>query len=143
MLPRRSRASPPAASAPQASRSFLTPCHLPRSTPPSGPALVPASCLSPAHRFKPPSIDEAGERIGILLWRVRKSSARFAAGRSRPQVEPFRRPTAIPLDPAPTSAASVFADFVPKSFAKGKGPQALQRWRGGRAIFKVSAGRRA
>lgn len=67
MLPRRSRASPPAASAPQASRSFLTPCHLPRSTPPSGPALVPASCLSPAHRFKPTSIDEAGERIGILL----------------------------------------------------------------------------
>ena len=42
-------------------------------------------------------------------------------------MEPFRRPTPIPLDPAPSSAALAHTDFVPKSFAKGKGPQALQR----------------
>ena len=37
-------------------------------------------------------------------------------------MEPFRRPTAIPLDPGPSSAAVVVTDFVPKSFAN-EGPE--------------------
>jgi len=41
--------------------------------------------------------------------------------RVRPQVEPFRRPTALPLDPGPSSAALVVTDFVPKAFAN-EGP---------------------
>jgi len=32
-------------------------------------------------------------------------------------MDPFRRPTSIPLDPGPSSAAVVVTNFVPKSFA--------------------------
>ena len=75
------------------------------------------------HTMTPPSTNFAGtgERIGRVLWRVRSNVARAAAGRVRPQVEPFRRPTSIPLDPGPSSAALVDTDFIPKSFAN-EGP---------------------
>jgi hypothetical protein len=113
--PRRSRASPPAAPrrppARAASGSCLTPCLFPpRSAPrlPASPSFV-APCLRPSTSF-----DQAEKRIGNPFWRVRSGLARFAAGRSRPQVEPFRRPTPIPLDPATTSAASVVTNFVTK-----------------------------
>ena len=123
--PARSSAPP---SGPTASGSFLTPCRPPRSTPPSGPAPASASSLASVLRFPPTSIDRGRKRIGYLFRRVRSFPSRFAAGRSRPQVEPFRHPTAIPLDPKPTSAASVHTDFVPKSFARkapAEAPQAV------------------
>ena len=68
----------------------------------------------------PARTDLAEARIGIVLWRVRSKLARTAAGRPLPQVEPFRRPTAIPLDPKPTSAALVVTDFVTKVLRKTK-----------------------
>ena len=96
----------------------LAPLALLLRAPASGIMSVRASL--PHHASGPRRIDPAEARIGKVLWRVRSDAARFAAGRSWPQVEPFRRPTAIPLDPKPTSAALVDTNFVPKSFAKGK-----------------------
>jgi hypothetical protein len=110
--PARSSAPP---SGPRASGSCLTPCRpatfhttlRPGSAPPSGPR-------SPRPHRLPTGIDQGGKRIGIVLWRVRSVSSRFAVGRSRPQQETFRRPTAILVDPATTSAALVLTDFVTK-----------------------------
>jgi hypothetical protein len=99
-----------------ASGSFLTPClFLPRSTPPSGPAPASASSLASVLRNPPTSSGGAGRRIGHLFRRVRSLPSRFAAGRSRPQQETFRRPTAILVDPATTSAALVHTDFARQS----------------------------
>lgn len=50
------------------------------------------------------------------------------------------RPLTFYLDPASTPAASVYVDFVPRSFAN-EGLKALQRWRSGRSGLEVSAGR--
>ena len=78
----------------------------------------------------PASIDVAEGRIGRVVWRVRAELARFAAGRSRPQQETFRRPTAILVDPVPTSAALVVTNFVPKFFAQRSPVQSGSRCRG-------------
>ncbi|MFT6572732.1 MAG: hypothetical protein ACJA16_000910 [Akkermansiaceae bacterium] len=69
----------------------------------------------------PASIGGAGERIGRIFRRVLAVSSRAAAGRPWPQVEPFRRPTAIPLDPKSSSAALVPIGFLPKTFFQGFG----------------------
>jgi hypothetical protein len=78
------------------------------SAPPSGPR-------SPRPHRLPTSIDRGRKRIGHLFWRVRSFPSRFAAGRSRPQQETFRRPTAILVDPATPSAALVRTDFARQS----------------------------
>jgi hypothetical protein len=118
-LPCRSRASPPAAPrrppAPRHRDRASPHAAPPRSTPPSGPAPVSASSLASVLRNPPTSSGGAGKRIGHLFWRVRSFSSRFAAGRSRPQQETFRRPTAILVDPAPTTAALVHTDFARQS----------------------------
>ena len=76
----------------------------------------PAWCASPVrHRVRSshhasgpthPAASLQGECFGSVEKLSRAWLARTAAGRSWPQVEPFRRPTAIPLDPMPTAAAS-------------------------------------
>jgi hypothetical protein len=129
-LPCRSRASPPAAPRRPPAHGIVPHPHLsaealtkvdaapPRSTPPSGPAPASASSLASVLRPPPTSSAGAGKRIGHLLWRVRSFPSRFAAGRSRPQQETFRRPTAILVDPATTSAALVPIGFLPKTFVQ-------------------------
>ncbi len=125
-LPCRSRASPPAAPRRPPAHGIgivphpMPPRHVPHHPPAqlrSQPRPSPQSSANP-----PTSSAGAGKRIGPLFWRVRSFPSRFAAGRSRPRVEPFRRPTPIPLDPATTSAALVHTDFARQSPSpKGKG----------------------
>ena len=91
----------------------------PQSSTPQPPSSCSGRDLPPHHASGPRSHRQgrgAPEAcIGRVLWRVRSRSARTAAVRPWPQVEPFRRPTAIPLDPKSSSAASVLTDFARQS----------------------------
>jgi hypothetical protein len=91
----------------------MPPRHVPHHPPAQ---LRPQPRPSPQSSANPPTSSAgAGRRIGHLFWRVRSFPSRFAAGRSRPPQETFRRPTAILVDPATTSAASVLTDFARQS----------------------------
>ncbi len=72
------------------------------------PACRRGSYLDFARTTPPASTTRKQRSSGALRvtpsW-LRRSRARAAAGRVAPQAEPFRRPTAIPLDPRPSSAA--------------------------------------
>jgi hypothetical protein len=136
-LPCRSRASPPAAPRRPPAQGIgivphpMPPCHAPHHPPAR---LRPQPRSSPQSSANPPtSSDEAGKRIGHLFWRVRSFPSRFAVGRSRPQQETFRRPTAILVDPAPPSAALVHTDFArqspsPKARPSARSSAPLSQW---------------
>ena len=123
--------------------SSRCPSRHPRSARPSVPHRslrhhVPQSL----HIMTPAPVGSGAARacIGRVFRRVRSELARTAAGRVRPQQETFRRPTAILVDPGPSSAALVVIGFFQKPKLKASEYFGLLRaFSGSRVVSPVGS----
>jgi hypothetical protein len=108
---------------PPAALTLRAPASPPSKTPPSlrrfSHPRMPEGILPRQSSHDPSGIPRQQQRPSNALrvtpsW-MRRLRARAAADRVAPQVEPFRRPTAIPFDPRPSPAARGLYRFCPQN----------------------------
>ena len=93
------RCAHPHASAYPAKRSRLQPLHAPHRAPAE--VFQPPLRAISTHRLRPTSPEATPQESASAPARAKKVHPSRSRPRSTRQVEPFRRPTTIPLDPSP------------------------------------------